>query len=184
MRVYRVKNDVNHYQFFLPEHEDDCMELNMDCTPQAETWTPPSVYIYMPRLREGDFYQFDSSILITSPKATDVLRTHLEMAGELLPLPYRGQTFTVLNVTECINCLNQDKTRWIYGESTGARIEIAEYAFYPNRFSESVLFKIPETCRGEVLLVEGLPGCEVEEFRYVVEQNGLEGLLFEEIWSS
>jgi hypothetical protein len=106
------------------------------------------------------------------------------MAGELLPLPHRGEVFTVLNITECINCLDHNRTRWVLGKSTGARIRIKEYAFHPNRFSESVLFKIPETCKADVLVVEGLPGCEVEEFRYVVEQNGLEGLLFEEIWSS
>jgi hypothetical protein len=181
MRVYRIQNDVNHYQYFLTEDEADCEKLVMDCTPRAESWVPPRVFVYMPRHKTGDFYQFGSSALITSPRATEVLRTHLEMAGELLPLPYEGQVFTVLNVTECINCLDQDETQWIYGESTGDKLHVAKYVFHTNRFSESEIFKLPETCKGEVLLAEGLHDPE-EEFRYLVHQNGLEGLTFEEIW--
>lgn len=183
MKVYRVQNDVNRYQYFLPQYEEDWDRLVMDGTPKSDIWTPPPVYVYKPRHKSGDFYQFGAGMLITNPQATEVLRTHLEMAGELLPLPFEGQIFNVLNVTECINCLDQDKTQWTYGESGKTRVEITEYVFHPNRFSESPLFKIPETCRGEVLLVEGLYDPE-DEFRYVVEQHGLEGLVFEELWSS
>jgi hypothetical protein len=56
------------------------------------------------------------------------------------------------------------------------------YSFHPDRFSESPLFKIPETCRAQILLVEGFRDPE-EEFRYVVEQTGLKGLVVQELWS-
>jgi hypothetical protein len=39
-----------------------------------------------------------------------VLEEFLEMAGELLPLPYRGEEYTIVNVTECINCLDHEAT--------------------------------------------------------------------------
>ncbi len=104
------------------------------------------------------------------------------MAGQLLPLPYKGQTYTILNVLECVDALDQDRTQWIYGETTGAKIKIEQYHFYSNRLGESVLFKIPETSRAEVLLVEGLRDAE-EEFRFIVAQNNLKGLIFEEVWN-
>jgi hypothetical protein len=182
MRVYSIENDVSHYQYFLPAREDEGLPLRMDCTPKAEVWSPPPVFIYRPTLKGGDFYQFHTDLLITSPRATDVLLTHLEMAGELLPLPHQGVEYTILNVLECINCLDQEATEWRLAPRTGERISPKKYVFHSDRFSESMLFKIPETRRGEILVVEGLHDPE-EEFRFVVEHAGLKGLLFEELWT-
>ena len=179
--VYRIKSDVNHYQYFLTEQGEDEPKLMMDCTPKAEAWSPTPVFIYMPKLGKGDFYNFTSSALITSPRATEVLHTHLVKAGELLPLPYNGEVYTVLNVTECINCLDHEKTEWVYGKSTGAKIGIKRYTFHRNRFSESDIFKIPETCKSEILVVEGIKDVK-DSFKYAVESAGLEGLIFEEVW--
>ncbi|MGE5265212.1 MAG: hypothetical protein ACM3S0_17675 [Acidobacteriota bacterium] len=103
------------------------------------------------------------------------------MAGELLPLPYEGEEYTVRNVLECINCLDQKKTEWVYGQTTGERIEIKKYAFHRNRFSESRIFKIPETSKAEVLVVEWKEDSS-DEFKYAVEEAGLRGLLFQTIW--
>jgi hypothetical protein len=183
MKVYRLRSDVNHYRYFLPEREEDALALEMDCTPKEETWVPPPVFIYEPMLKAGDFYQFEGSKLITTLRATEVLEEFLEMAGELLPLPYGGEVYTVLNVLECINCLDHERTQWRLGPDTGEKLGPRQYAFHPDRFSESPLFKIPETCRSQILLVEGLRDPE-EEFRYVVENAGLNGLVFEELWDS
>ena len=101
------------------------------------------------------------------------------MAGELLPLPYQGQEYTLLNVTECINCLDEEHTEWVY--HLGTKIQIAKYVFHPDRFSESTIFKIPQTRRGEILTVEGLKDPE-DEFKYVVEKEGLKGIEFEMLW--
>jgi hypothetical protein len=107
---------------------------------------------------------------------------HLEMAGDLLPLPYEDQEYTILNVTECINCLDHEASEWRHSPFTGQRISPLRYVFHPDRFSESTLFKIPETRRAEILVVEGLHDPEAE-FRYAVEQGNLKGLIFEELWS-
>lgn len=181
MKVFRVTNDVNRYQYFLPEHEEDWQRLVFDCQPRLSDWTAPAIFIYKPKHKAGDFYQFNADALITSPHATDVLRFHLEMAGELLPLFYEGEEYTILNITECINCLDSEKTRWERAQK-GKRLWPNKYVFHPDRFSESMIFKIPETCKAEVLLVEGLHEPEYE-FRNVVLQAGLTGLVFEELWS-
>jgi hypothetical protein len=131
----------------------------------------------------GDFYNFGSSLLITSPRATEILRPHLEAAGELLPLPYQGLTYYLLNVTLCINCLDHDRTEWIIGKSTGKRIGIRRYEFQPDRFAESDLFKIPETCKAEILCVQGRKDPR-DSFWHAIEANRLKGLRFEEIWVS
>jgi hypothetical protein len=155
----------------------------MDGTPKLESWKAPEVFVYMPRFKRGDFFQFRSNHMITSPHATEVLRSFLEMSGELLPLPYKDEEYTLLNVTECIDCLDQDKSEWLLNKDTGERIYPLKYVFRPEWFTESALFKIPETCKGEVLLVEGMRDA-YSEFRAVVERNGLKGMLFDELlWS-
>jgi hypothetical protein len=181
MRVFRLLNQVNRYQYFLARDNVGDSMLRTDGIPKSEFWNPPEVFVYMPRLKKGEFFQFHPDHLITSPRATNVLRVFLEMSGELLPLPYNGEEYTLLNVTECIDCLDSDKSEWLTTEK-GERVYPLKYAFYPQWFSESALFKIPESCAREVLLVEGMRGAS-EEFRAVVERNGLKGLEYELIWS-
>lgn len=181
MKVFRIHNDINNFQYFLTEQENDWEKLVMDCTKMLKRWAPPPVFIYKPKHKQGNFFNFDSGLLTCDPEATETLRSYLEMAGELLSLPYEGKEYSILNVTECINCLNQEKTEWIYGKSTGSRIGIKNYSFHPNRFSESVIFKIPETSKTEILVVEGLKDPD-EELQFVVESTGLKGLVFELIW--
>jgi len=91
--------------------------------------------------------------------------------------------FSLFNVTECINCLDQDKTEWEYGETTGKPIRIVSYAFHKDRMSESSIFKIPETANGEILCYDGARDPE-DEFKPYVESHGITGLEFTEIWSS
>jgi hypothetical protein len=100
----------------------------------------------------------------------------------MLPLPYEGEILQVINVTECINVLDQEHTLWKINQKSGVKVWIESYAFHSRRFSESSLFKIPETCNGEIFAIErcGDPECE---FKARVEQAGLTGLIFEKVWS-
>jgi hypothetical protein len=181
IRVFRVKNDVDNFQYFLTENESDAPKLMMDGTPKSNIWSPPPVYLFQPKLQKGDFFNFYLDILISSPRATELLHNLFVEAGELLPLPYNDEVFTLLNVTECINCLDQSNTKWIVNETTNVRVMIGHYAFHTNRFSESCLFKIPETSKGEILVVEGLRDPK-DEFRYKVDKLGLKGLKFQLLW--
>ncbi len=120
---------------------------------------------------------------VLDEEAREALLELLEMGGELLPITCQGRSYLLFNALECVNCLDQQKTLWVMGKRTGAKVRIEKYEFVPNRFSESSLFKIPETAAGEVLTVTGLKDPE-DEFKTRVEQLGLAGLCFEEIWSS
>src|SRR5262249_27870281 len=112
-----------------------------------------------------------------------VLRDLLEMSGELLPFSYKGEQFTALNVTECVDALDDCKTKWVYGKGTGAKIRIERYAFSAHRLTETPLFKIPQTCKSEILACEGLKDPD-DEFIGRVQRMSLQGLTFEEVWDS
>jgi hypothetical protein len=184
MKVFRIRLNSNIYQSFLPTEtkvwETDL--LKMDCQPKLPAWKPPEVYIQNPKRKPGSFFHLCSGAFVVDSPTCEKLRTMLEMAGELLPLPHQGALFHLVNVLECVNCLDEQNTKWAYGKRTNARIGIEQYQFHANRFSESTLFKIPETAMAEVLTVSGLKDPE-DEFKSVVEREGLEGIIFEEVWS-
>lgn len=181
MKVYRIDSDVNHYQYFLPEQESDAFKLFLDCESMAGSWIPHKVFIYKPKHKVGDLYNFSTGTLIFSPSATEKLQTFLEMAGELLPLPYKDKVYTVLNVTECINCLDTENSEWLVSQKTGEQFgTITKYIFHPNRFSESCIFKIPETSIVETLIVDWEDG---EGFIDALKEHDIKGYLLTLLWS-
>ncbi len=183
MEVYKIKPDVNQFQSFLPV--DDAIwktdVLKFDGNSKLQTWQPPPVYVLYPKKALGNFFRISAGAFAFDSAADEMIRGVCEMAGELLPLPYKGETYFVLNVLECIDCLDGDSSKWTL-TAGGDRIGVAKYMFYKNRFSESSIFKIPETARGELLTVSGRD--EDVEFKSIVERAGLKGILFEKVWQS
>lgn len=177
MKVYRFENDINHFQSFLPAaDEEDGSIFTTECIPLAETWKPPEVYIDMPKLKAGDLYNTQGCSPIFRPSAMKKLQEYLEMAGELLPLPYKSEVYTLLNVTECIDCLDRKNTEWLYAEDAWP---IKQYAFHKSRFSESRIFKIPETCKAEVLILDLEDG---EGFIEALQEHGIVGYELTLLW--
>jgi hypothetical protein len=184
MKVYEVRLDTNKYQRFLPEDQGvwKTKYLKMDCSRKLPDWVPLPIYVPNPRLKKGNFFHLCPGAFVTENGTTEKLRDILEMAGELLPLSCKGADYTLLNVTECMDCLDHDKTAWVFGKATGAKIDIKRYVFKPERLPESSLFKIPERV-AHLFVAEGRFDSE-DEFKSRVEQEGLEGLLFAEVWRS
>src|ERR1035441_5155480 len=177
MEIFRIRLNSNEFQSFLPADTSiwRTEALRMDCKPKLAEWKAPEIYIHNPKRERGNFFHLCSGAFVTDSAATEGLRSVLEMAGELLPLVHKGSPFFLLNVLECVNCLDLQNTTWVTGKTTGARIRILEYQFNAQRLSESTLFKIPETAASEVLCVEGLKDPE-DEFKAQVEGSGFKGL--------
>jgi hypothetical protein len=184
MKVHRVTLDVNNFQGFLPTDSKIWKTniLDLNCKPKGRSWNTLDVFIDNPVSERGNFFSLCAGAFVTDGEARKKLLSILEMGGELLPINHKGETLHLFNALECVNCLNDEATSWIYGEKTGAKIMISRYQFFPDRFSESTLFKIPETRLGEILTVSGIRDRE-DEFKGCVEDLGLKGIIFEELWS-
>jgi hypothetical protein len=133
------------------------------------------------RARRNAIQQFQNLDQSCQVPQGEKLRDLLEMAGELLPLQYKGDPYTLLNFTECMDCLDHKNTEWVLGKTTGAKINVKRYVFMPNRLPESSIFKIPE--RPSSIFVAAGRFDPDDEFKHVVEKEKLEGLLFEEVSS-
>lgn len=183
MKIFRVEYDVNKYQSILSE--DDSIwstdRLIFDGRAKYNSWLPPAVYYPNPLKKLGDFVYLCPGTLVFNEKARKACATFFEMSGEILPLPHEEAPLFALNVTECWNVLDQNKTEWQYDRSGTIKLHILNFFFHRHRIPEVPLFKIPETVRGDIYTVEGMKAPE-DEFKYTVESNGLKGLIFEEVW--
>ena len=185
MKIYRVRFDVERYQWLIPEDESLWASglLTFDCQRKGGGWQAPSVYVQNPKLEPGDFCNFAPGALVARPSGLEVVQDLFERAGELVPLALGQERLTLLNVVECVNCLDEGASTLRYGYPGRTPIGVEQYEFHVDRLSESTLFKIPQTSRAEVLTVEGLKDAH-DEFKPVVERAGLRGLEFDLLWES
>ena len=184
MKIYRVEVDVGMYQTFYRSNTnewslDQCI---FDGRSRLADWTPPEIYIMHPKLERGNFFGFAATIGTWIVDAQGVELMDRFWSCELLPLEHKAEKFFVVNVLEVINVLDENRTQFRIGKTTGARIGIERHEFHKDRLTEAPLFKIPETCRAEVLTCEGFLEPE-DEFKFNLEQSGLKGLVFHEIWN-
>jgi hypothetical protein len=187
MKVYEIICEADDFQYFEALDEELQSEtmvneealLRFDGRPKATIWKPPAAKIVKPKLKRGDFYAFATGAFVVSPEAWEKAAMFLEMAGEVLPLPYKGQEFAVLNVTECIDSIDENKSSW-QKLSSGRKI-LDKPAFDPSLFGESSIFKIPQNS-ARIYCYEG-SGDPETEFKAFVEQEKMTGLSFSKVWS-
>ena len=193
MKVFKVNPDFT-FQSFYPWDPNGPMDpeilksdsLKMDCTRKMPTWNPLPIVVYKPRLKRGNFFYSWSGHFLVDAKVREILHSILSKTCELLPfLPYEGEMFYLINVLNCLDCLDKQKTIWRTSPRTGDMISlgsIKEYNFDPARFAGPTLFKIPEQKTNTFLTFTGV-GDPESEFKTLVEREGLTGLKFEELWS-
>jgi hypothetical protein len=177
MKVFIIEGDYS-YQYFLPQENVP----NSLGQPLPADWEPPPFYVLEPNLKRGNFFHWFSWVLICDHIALDVLRDLLEMSGELFDFTYKGENCSLLNPLHTFSVLDEDSSLWRRHYKTGEKTEVIEkYVFLPKRFCEVPIFKIPED-RVHLFTIEGMKHPE-DEFKYRVEQSGLKGITFTEVWS-
>lgn len=186
MKVYEVRHESNKFRSLLFEKGVDEYThplLKFDGTSVAEDWKPPGVWCHSPKKKQGDFWGIGSSAVPAVTRAAfPHIQTHIEMAGEALPLVFEGVELFILGVTEVINCLDHEKCRW-HDDGVRKRLNVdAGYHFFPERFSESSLFMLPETCRSSRVYCLERSGDPEEDFKAAVDGAKLTGLKFMQIW--
>jgi len=184
MKVFEVLVDGDSYQRLEQEDKSSAAlhdpMYKFDGMPKADKWRPLSVYIPNPKRPRPDFFaSFLGSFVLDPERMPPEIWEFTDMAGELLPHPFEGQQFELMNILDVVNCVDAEKSIWL--PLPGGRKMMQRPAFHADRFGESSLFKIPEL-PFRPLCYEGLKSRE-DEFKTFVEDNHLTGLKFREIWS-
>jgi hypothetical protein len=186
---YSVRPDPDDFQYFL--FEDDRMldddRYAFDGRPKAKMWVPPAVVSFQPKLPEADFWSFGlggtGATFAVRPEALrGPVVDHLKGVGELLPLPYKGREFGVVNITECIDALDADASTWLTYPETQEPFRVERPVFRLDRLG-GTLFKVPETSFEAMYCWEDSKNAQ-DQFKGVVEREGLSGLVFERLYSA
>ncbi len=154
-------------------------------SPFSKKWRKQQLYVAKPKLPRADFFTFGFGRFVCNERARKLAGEPLEMAGELLPVTVEGEKgkHWLYNVTNCINVVDDKKSKWRQlGKNKKDRI-IERPAFVARRFGEECLFKIPEDGAGAIYALERTGVAAYGEFKAVVEQHKLMGLAFKLIWS-
>ncbi len=185
MVLYKVNPDVD-YRFLYPATnvlESDVWQFK--CNPLAG------------RLRQFEaFFDKDSDKPIpdiayigasTFAFNSDVSRELvdiLERAGEVLPFFVDGKTWYCLNVLESLNALDEESSIYTIKDN-GFELDIQEYVFHIERFSDSSLFKIPSDNQTDIFCVDRRETDEqvLSNFFCAVAAHSFTGLEFEVVCS-
>ena len=142
-------------------------------TPLAAEWSPPSTFRYEDfSSTDGDFPSLNdySRIPIMSQRAWDVFLPLIGDCCEALPIDHpSGKPFYIIHVMKTIDALDEKRSELSRSRISGRVSRTYKYAFKPGLFSGKHIFKLPHMSGGELLVDD--------EFRRVVEDNNLEGLL-------
>jgi len=152
------------------------------CSPMLQAWRPLRLFAESPRLKMGNFARSWGGGFLLDARARSVMSPLLDSTVEFLPfLPYEGEVLHLLNVLECVDCLDEVRTKYVTDKETGAKLaEILEYHFLPERLSWPPLFRLPKR---SALFALTRHASIKEEFKAVFEREGLTGLKFEKLWS-
>jgi hypothetical protein len=178
MKVYSFYANTHRYQYFLPKSLNDEAKLVTNCRSRIAAWQPPTLELKEPTHAKGDFFELHKGSPILSERAVDRLRLFLDPAGELLPLPHAGETFYLFNIVPCTDCLDAVATEWRMQYNKPLWPE--KYVFTTTKFGPNHLFKIPQTCRAEVLVLDREDG---HGFVEALAEHELLGYTLELLWS-
>ncbi len=184
MKIFEIETDANNVQWVMPRTRvENWLELStFDCERKNDTFDPIEWYIFNPKKEKQNFFTGVTGALVFDQAVYESeLFTLFEMAGEIIPIQMEtGDMLYVLNVLECTNVLDHKQTSWSYYDD-GSRGRILRFAFHNKGFSESSIFKIPETSRAQILSYSGLKDSD-DEFFSLYHKLGFTGLVFEELF--
>lgn len=149
---------------------------------KSEFWKDSIWYIHNPLIEKTDFVSIgtNAALLFTQKVFDSELYSIIERAGEILPIKINDENYFVLNVTEVINVLDKKNTTWELFEDIKG--DITKYSFLKNRFTNSSVFKIPETFKTEIFIHSDNVVFE-EDFYTLYNKLNFTGLIFNEVYS-
>lgn len=117
-----------------------------------------------------------SGIILLSGEAISVLAAYLRDSCELLPVICDEGDFSIVNVTAVLDCIDYERAVFEKSGTSGRVLWFDRYAFLPDKIGNHDIFKISEFPRSRIFVTD--------QFKKVVEENGITGLGFRLAWES
>jgi hypothetical protein len=159
----------------MPVKKEGWAMLQTNGTLKAD-WVPPEVFFHEPLLEKGDFFQTGPDHMIINERARIALESFFSESAQLLPLPYKDQILTFVNIIKCYDVLDHEKSIIVGGQKT-------VFVFDSYKLPFPGIFKIPETRYADIFVYVDTYYPESDNFILQTERNGLQGLSFRHVWS-
>ena len=129
----------------------------------------------------GNFPHFFTGALVLDARALSELFPIVDLAGERLPLRTAdGKVYSLLNPLPLADCVSKSKSDFTSYASSGRPKWVTRYEFDIDRLPRLSLFKTD--MQPDIFVTEGWLEPNLE-FKIQVEQLGLVGLTFREVWN-
>lgn len=158
MMVFKLASDLSRYTMLGAVDERDVEAgLQFDGSVLGDRWKAYSVSPIVGELEGqtevGDFSELYGVVPVFSARAVERLRTLLEESGELLPLRSSSGAYFAYNVTRIVDALDIERTKAVW-LAPGRILDVAEYAFIPERLCGASIFKLPQQLSGPVFVTD------------------------------
>jgi hypothetical protein len=179
MKIYHPYPDTDNYDRFYPSNLIDGVDVlsrflntgKYQNIEEKSEWEPLPVEVQSLDTKRGAFLGIVAHHLVCNSHAWKILEPLIGSNVKLFPIEYTKYSYYLLKVINIIDCLDYTKADVLRSE-TGRVLGVNKYAFQENLIKTEHFFALPEI-KFDILVSQ--------EFKDCVEQNGLEGLLFEQV---
>ena len=172
MKIYRYIADADNYNCLYTESINSERKNGIGRGQSLQDgWSPLSVEDDL----EGDAGNFPAltdPIPVLTENTWKILEPYLKNSVEALELVSKNAKYYALNVLDIVDALDLNKSEISY-RSSGRVSSIQKFVFFPEKIASKLMFKVPQT--------KGLDVYVSDEFKKIVEQEGLKGLDFSKI---
>lgn len=174
---WRILEDSNRFRTFrstLSSKESLLLLDNLQTNSSlVDKWKPVQVKLAKEKEEKekpiADFIAIDLAFRAMSERAKQILTDLIIPQVEFLPFETPVGPYYGLHV-KYVDCLDVNRAEVVRFKSSGRIMEVEKYAFYWERLEGIHIFHLPELVYSRLFVSD--------EFKRVVEENGLTGLLF------
>lgn len=178
MDIYQILPGVDRFQSLLAADPAIAKTKLMafDGSSKRADWPAPLIAVVdNEKAPEPDIVDINAGNLVLHGRSWALLEDELAKYCEFLPVRWLDKLGNAVNVIGLSDCLDAERTKWVYGKESGKRIRIEKFEFHQDRIPSRLVFMIPEYC------FQLLCG---REFKELLEAHKITGLNFVKIWES
>ncbi|GHA51626.1 hypothetical protein GCM10007103_35110 [Salinimicrobium marinum] len=188
MKIYRIGSEVEKYQWIIPEisdEDDKLLTVSLFNGEEKDGWPEDiNFYVFNPKKLKGNFFNLagGSALVFDQVVYDSPVFDLFEQAGQIIPINCSGEKLYILNVLECINMLDLNKSKFeVYND--GSKGDVLDFYFHEDRISESCIFKIPQMNASQILTYSGVKDAS-DEFIHLYKKFNFSGLEFEKLYEN
>lgn len=155
MKIWEVSVDVKKFaSAYLTDNEGNILSFYTDWPDFrgqlfGANWLRPTGKLQEGKI-VGNFVDIDPGILVCDSYTWICLENYIQNEIEVLGIDVEGIDLKILNITNIVDCLDEEKSEALYLRDNQRIMHIKKFSFNKELLNETMLFKIPQLSRSPV----------------------------------